>query len=166
MSKFRVEAGYLSFTQSSQHQVRSQIYQYHSVLPHPTLCSHVLPKPSGKIMIADLQGVRYNDPFDLNSGSYVLTNPSILSATHGGEYGSTDTGVEGISMFLINHNCNDVCKNFRMPYLADMKQHLYDSTAYKRRSIGMSTAYLKDNIFPENIRYYLIQALKKCYQSY
>ena len=117
-------------------------------------------------MIADLQGVRYNNAFDLNSGSYALTTPSILSATHGGEYGSTDTGVEGISMFLINHNCNDVCKNFRMPYLADMKQHLYDSTAYKRRSIGMSTAYLKDNIFPENIRYYLIQALKKCYQSY
>ena len=48
----------------------------------------------GELMIADLQGVRYDN-------HYVLTDPAIYK-----KYGITDTGVKGMFMFFHFHSCN------------------------------------------------------------
>ena len=71
----------------------------------------------GKIMVADLQGVRRPD-----LQSYLLTDPVILSNSAGGQYGCTDTGIEGISMFFLNHTCSEFCNFLQKPTLNDVKR--------------------------------------------
>ena len=67
----------------------------------------------GEMMIADLQGVR-------NDQTYQLTDPAMLSNTTGGKYGCTDTGVKGIAMFFLNHTCNQFCKGLNKPTIEDV----------------------------------------------
>ena len=93
----------------------------------------------GELMIADLQGVRDVD-------CYSLTDPVIMSLR--GDYGATDTGVEGMVMFFLNHECNDFCKHLPRPTAHDFLTHpllpraqvqacfqmasdMYNSTTYK-----------------------------------
>ena len=65
----------------------------------------------GQEMIADIQGVR------IPGGGYKLTDPAIMSTTN--KYGSTDTGVEGMAMFFLNHKCSNHCSgNPNEPTLA------------------------------------------------
>lgn len=69
----------------------------------------------GEKMIADLQGVRSVNLMGTMS-AYTLTDPVLMSCTvDGGHYGCTDTGVEGIAMFFINHQCNELCNNLPKP---------------------------------------------------
>ena len=116
-------------------------------------------------MIANLQGVRYNKDYNPNDGAYVLTDPCLLSNTYGGKYGSTDTGIEGMAMFFLNHHCNQYCDNILRPYLDAVKQELLYKTAKKRENIGTSTAYLKDLIFPPYVRDDLIQEFNLTFES-
>ncbi|XP_064395744.1 alpha-protein kinase vwkA-like [Halichondria panicea] len=119
----------------------------------------------GEKMIADLQGVRndtgYIPPYVLPSGSYILTDPCLLSNTYGGKYGSTDTGIEGIAMFFLNHTCTDFCINLRKPSLANIPKHMLDKALGIKSSIGTSTAYSHEITFPKDIRNTLITLFKR-----
>ncbi len=65
----------------------------------------------GQKMIADLQGVRSHSGY-----TYTLTDPVLLSNhTHGGQYGCTDTGVEGMAMFFLKHTCGHFCWQYPKP---------------------------------------------------
>ena len=66
----------------------------------------------GQMMIADLQGVKQDN-------GYLLTDPVILSDSGDGQYGCTDTGVEGMAMFFINHKCNLFCQTLPAPTFDD-----------------------------------------------
>ncbi len=108
----------------------------------------------GEIMIADLQGVRNDD-------AYILTDPCLLSGTHGGKYGCTDMGIEGMAMFFLSHTCNDFCNYIPKPSLANMPRHLLASAAVIKSSVGTSTAYSHEITFPEDVRDTLIPIFKQ-----
>lgn len=91
----------------------------------------------GQKMIADLQGAT-------NNGGYILTDPAILSL-QGKEYGATDTGVEGMAMMLLKHNCNSICKHLPKPTITDLYSciplsELQDCTRLLN-AVSDSTAY-------------------------
>ncbi len=108
----------------------------------------------GEIMIADLQGVRTDEAFH-------LTDPCLLSGTHGGKYGCTDMGIEGMAMFFLNHTCNDFCKNIPKPSLANVPQHLLARAAMMKLSVGTSTAFSHEITFPKDVRDTLIPVFKR-----
>ncbi len=54
----------------------------------------------GQLMVADLQGVRYDN-------EYVLTDPCILSVDR--NYGATDLALIGMALFFLTHQCTDFC---------------------------------------------------------
>lgn len=56
----------------------------------------------GNLVICDLQGGLYKN-------GAILTDPVVLSRTR--QYGPTDLGVNGISSFFSQHECNKFCKN-------------------------------------------------------
>ncbi len=126
----------------------------------------------GERMIADLQGVRNNPTYMYGSsvptnGSYVLTDPCLLSNTYGGIYGyeSTDTGVEGMAMFFLNHTCNLHCNNIPRPNLAAVAQQLLATTSGTRQAIGTSTANSREITFTNEIRSHLITLFKQMFAS-
>ncbi len=108
----------------------------------------------GETMIADLQGVRNDDAF-------YLTDPCLLSGTHGGKYGCTDMGIEGIAMFFLSHTCTDFCKSIPKPSLANIPKHMLDKALGIKSSIGTSTAYSHEITFPKDIRDTLITLFKR-----
>eukprot|EP00403_Amphidinium_massartii_P009691 CAMPEP_0178424154 /NCGR_PEP_ID=MMETSP0689_2-20121128/28063_1 /TAXON_ID=160604 /ORGANISM="Amphidinium massartii, Strain CS-259" /LENGTH=292 /DNA_ID=CAMNT_0020045781 /DNA_START=55 /DNA_END=933 /DNA_ORIENTATION=+ len=57
----------------------------------------------GQYLLCDLQG-GMKDTF------YILTDPVVLSRA-GGEYGVTDTGLEGMETFFAHHRCNRFCSS-------------------------------------------------------
>lgn len=95
-------------------------------------------KSKGQLMIADLQGVK-------EESAYFLTDPVILSLSK--EYGPTDMGVEGMAMFFITHECNDICKSFPRPSLGDIRynphvpQQLIEKCIMIRQREAGSTMY-------------------------
>lgn len=96
----------------------------------------------GKMMIADLQGVR-------DDSKFVLTDPAILSNTVGGlQYGSTDTGVEGIALFFLKHTCNQFCRGLSRPTLQDLL--VTGSALLQLNLISTSTAYSHEVKIPES----------------
>ena len=60
----------------------------------------------GQEMVCDLQGTR-------DGSGYHLTDPVILSLNN--TYGETDMGIEGMAMFFMNHECNDICRGWGRP---------------------------------------------------
>ena len=101
----------------------------------------------GELMIADLQGVRKDD-------SYLLTDPVIMSLS--GSYGATDTGVEGMAMFFLKHECGLFCNKLPKPTLRDFygvipQQHLQAAQSLLAQ-IQSSTTYRVETKFPQDIR--------------
>ena len=115
----------------------------------------------GETMIADLQGVR-------GERNYFLTDPVFLSCTHGGMYGCTDMGVEGIAMFFLNHKCNEFCDRLPKPSIrsAGFPQSQITAATELLRQISNSTAYSHELKFPVRIRETLIPAFKAIAQGY
>ena len=108
----------------------------------------------GETMIADLQGVR-------EEKAYYLTDPCLLSATHGGKYGRTDMGIEGMAMFFLNHTCTDFCKNIPKPRLRGISKQEIVTALKTQQLISTSTAYLHEISLPKEIRDVLIPAFKQ-----
>ena len=61
-------------------------------------------------MIGDIQGVKKP------GGGYKLTDPAMMSITN--QYGVTDTGVEGMAMVFLTHQCTPACSSLPKPTLA------------------------------------------------
>ena len=108
----------------------------------------------GMLMVGDLQGVKYTD-------GYILTDPVIMSVN--GEYGATDTGVEGMVKFFIQHECNAFCQHLPRPTVDDFLNHPQLSSHEVQacmETIGgtaSSTTYKYDLKFRAEIRVVLIQ---------
>ena len=115
----------------------------------------------GETMIADLQGVR-------GEKNFVLTDPVLLSCTHGGKYGCTDMGVEGMAMFFLNHKCNEFCDRLPKPSirLVGVPQSQLTAGTELLRQISNSTAYSHELKFPVYIREILISTFKAIAQGY
>ena len=99
------------------------------------------------IMVADLQGVRYDD-------HYLLTDPAILSLSK--SYGVTDTSVEGMAMFFLKHKCGCFCENLPKPKICDFrgiipKQFLAVAQSLQAQ-VHSSTTYIRECVFSEFIR--------------
>ena len=101
----------------------------------------------GELMIADLQGVRKDD-------SYLLTDPAIMSLS--GSYGETDTGVEGMAMFFLKHECGPFCDKLPKPTLRDfygvIPQPYLQAAQSLLAQIQSSTTYRVETKFPQDIR--------------
>ena len=98
----------------------------------------------GQQMIADLQGVRTDSEF-------ILTDPVIMSNTvDGGQYGCTDTGIEGIAMFFLRHSCNKFCNGFPRPTTHDVLST--PNAQFQLASLGTSTAYSHELKIPRDLR--------------
>ena len=112
----------------------------------------------GERMIADLQGV-YRP--DLNS--YLLTDPVILSVD--GQFGCTDIGVEGMSMFFLSHSCNEFCNFLPKPTLNDIARAVpqlqIDSATLLLQQLQYHTTYSHEQKFSPEIRAALIPVFKK-----
>ena len=108
----------------------------------------------GNWMIADLQGVRTSREQErIASVEYVLTDPAIMSNTvMGGEYGCTDTGVEGIAKFFLNHKCNRICNTYRRP---DNVPNITEANPLQ--SQFRSTRYSHELTLSEDVRIQAIQ---------
>ena len=120
----------------------------------------------GEMMIADLQGVRYENAFT-SMTTYILTDPVLMSGSvDGGCYGCTDTGVEGIAMFFLNHQCNDFCKKIPTPTIQTIFQALgipqsqIASVTQQLQQIVNATAYSRELKLPPDIRSRLVEPLK------
>ena len=117
---------------------------------------------NGEKMIADLQGVR-------SDRSYILTDPVLMSGTvNGKNYGCTDTGVEGIAMFFLNHKCNDFCSNLPKPTLQSLGIPPSQITAITQQlqQIFNATAYTHELKLPLHIRSGIVQPLKTIASRY
>jgi len=98
----------------------------------------------GQWMIADLQGVR-------TSTEYCLTDPVIMSnSLTGGQYGCTDTGVEGIAMFFLKHECNQFCDAYPKPTITDVLTT--DEAKLQIESLSTSTAYSHELKIPAYLK--------------
>ena len=101
---------------------------------------------SGEEMVSDLQGVR-------NQDSFKLTDPAMMSLSQ--KYGATDTGVEGMAMFFLNHKCNDFCQHLPKPTLAHfhriISQEYLKAAKTLMAQIRNSTTYKQEIIFPPSI---------------
>lgn len=103
---------------------------------------------NGEEMVADLQGVRRDD-------AYLLTDPAILSLSDA--YGTTDMGVEGMTMFFLSHTtCSSFCSNLPKPTVAHFDHiippHYRQSAQTLLRQLQRSTAYKGERRFPPEIR--------------
>ena len=116
----------------------------------------------GEKMIADLQGVRFDD-------GYTLTDPVLMSGSvNGRRYGCTDTGVEGITMFFLNHKCNEFCSNLPKPtlYSLGVPQSQIQSVTKQLQQIFNATAYSHELKLPFEIRSRLVEPLKSIAYGY
>ena len=101
----------------------------------------------GKMMIADLQGVK-------GDSKYMLTDPVILSNTEEGQYGCTDTGVEGMAMFFLKHTCNEFCSGLSRPTIRDVLTS--ESAQLQMGLISTSTAYSHELKIPRHLKQRMI----------
>jgi len=104
----------------------------------------------GQKIIADLQGIEANS-------QYILTDPAILSRT--GQYGSSDLGVEGMLMMLLNHTCNRFCGQLPKPDIQNIwlsiSQEQRQACMQAFRAMNNSTAYTWELVLPELTRHQL-----------
>ena len=108
-------------------------------------------------MVADLQGVR-------DGYTYHLTDPALLSNTHGGKYGCTDTGVEGMAMFFLKHTCNQFCQGLPKPTIGDVIGK--PEALAQLEMIMTSTAYTHELKFPAHIRQKMINVFPQVATRY
>jgi hypothetical protein len=98
-------------------------------------------------MITDIQGVR-------DSNGYHLTDPAILSLNN--RYGCTDMGIEGMAMFFINHECNDICRGWKRPRLSDfhgkIPQPILTSCQQMVYQVNNATSYMFELKFPPEVK--------------
>ena len=98
----------------------------------------------GEEMVSDLQGVR-------NPDSFKLTDPAMMSLSK--QYGATNTGVEGMAMFFLNHQCN--CQRLPKPTLADFHRIIppqyLEAAKTLMAQVGNSTTYKQEIKFPLSI---------------
>ena len=113
----------------------------------------------GQRMVADLQGVRRDD-------GYTLTDPAILSID--GTYGATDTGIEGMAMFFLHHECNSICNGLPKPTLWDLilniPQSQRASCEQLLRQVMSATTYTFELQFQPHIRAAVIQTFRQVAQ--
>ncbi len=117
---------------------------------------------NGEKMIADLQGVR-------GDMKYTLTDPVLMSGSvNGRRYGCTDTGVEGIAMFFLNHKCNSFCNTLPRPTLASLgiPHGQIQSVTQQLQQIMNATAYSHELKLPYGIRSRLVAPLKAIASRY
>ena len=111
-------------------------------------------RSKGHEMVADIQGVK------LPNGTYKLTDPAMLSVS--GKYGITDTGVEGMTMFFLIHQCTDGCKGLPKPTLAHFVGKIPDSMLQEALALqqlsGRGTTYSREAKFLPEIRSKLTEA--------
>ena len=117
---------------------------------------------NGEKMIADLQGVRFDN-------GYTLTDPVLMSGSvDGRRYGCTDTGVEGIAMFFLNHKCNQFCSNLPKPSINSLgiPQSQIGAVTQQLQQILNATAYSHELKLPYYIRSCLVEPLKTIASRY
>ncbi|XP_011409390.1 PREDICTED: alpha-protein kinase vwkA-like [Amphimedon queenslandica] len=108
-------------------------------------------KSKGEEMVADIQGVK-------NGSRYKLTDPAMLSVKM--EYGVTDTGIEGMAMFFLIHECSGPCKGLPRPTLAQFVGKIPDAMLQQALALqqlsARGTTYSRETKFPEAVRKALI----------
>lgn len=104
-------------------------------------------RSDSEVMVSDLQGVRKDE-------QYMLTDPAICSLAGG--YGETDTGVEGMIMFFLRHQCNEFCSTLPKPSLRDfigiIPQELLSQCKTLAAQIGSSTTYKVELNLPAGVK--------------
>uniref|UniRef100_A0A1X7UGV9 Alpha-type protein kinase domain-containing protein n=1 Tax=Amphimedon queenslandica TaxID=400682 RepID=A0A1X7UGV9_AMPQE len=75
-------------------------------------------KSKGEEMVADIQGVK-------NGNRYRLTDPAMISVKR--KYGATDTGIEGMAMFFLIHQCSGPCNGLPKPTMGHFVGKIPDS---------------------------------------
>uniref|UniRef100_A0A1X7UR93 Alpha-type protein kinase domain-containing protein n=1 Tax=Amphimedon queenslandica TaxID=400682 RepID=A0A1X7UR93_AMPQE len=105
----------------------------------------------GEEMVSDIQGVK-------NGSRYRLTDPAMLSVKR--EYGVTDTGIEGMAMFFLIHQCSGPCNDLPKPTLAQFvdkipNEMMQEALALQQLS-ARGTTYSHETKFPEPVRKALI----------
>ena len=118
----------------------------------------------GEKMISDLQGVRNDNP-----QSYTLTDPAMLSIA--GEYGVTDTGVEGMAMFFLHHTeCNSFCEDLPKPHVRDfigvIPERELSATMQQLKIIGSATSYTHELKFPPRVREGIATVFRRVARGY
>ena len=97
----------------------------------------------GQEMVCDLQGTR-------DENGYHLTDPVILSLNN--TYGETDMGIEGMAMFFMNHQCNDICKGWRRPEWESFKRRILReklaACQHMQSQVNNATSYRFEMKFP------------------
>ena len=123
----------------------SPLADYHPIMP--AFMHHSWCHTKGQVMVADLQGAKEDD-------SYKLTDPAILSLT--GDYGPTDTGIEGMAMFFLNHECSDICKTLRRPSLDHFESKippaLLSQCKAMQKRVANATSYTWEMKFPPELK--------------
>ena len=108
-------------------------------------------KSKGQEMVGDIQGVK-------NGSRYKLTDPAMLSATR--KYGVTDTGIEGMAMFFLIHECSGPCSGLRKPTLAHFVGKIPDAMLQGALALqqlsARGTTYTHETKFSEEIRKALV----------
>ena len=108
-------------------------------------------RSKGEEMVSDIQGVK-------DGSRYRLTDPAMLSVNR--EYGVTDTGIEGMAMFFLIHQCSGPCKGLPKPTLAQFAGKIPDAMLQEALALqqlsARGTTYSHETKFPEAVRKALI----------
>ena len=106
----------------------------------------------GQEMIGDLQGVKTTER------GYRLTDPAIMSTS--GQYGVTDTRIEGMAMFFLIHECSDICRGLPKPTLAQFVSKIPDSMIKAALALqqlsARGTTYNPETKFSDQVKQLLI----------
>ena len=115
----------------------------------------------GQEMIADLQGVH-------QLFNYHLTDPAMLSLSS--NYGSTDTGIEGMAMFFLNHECNSYCMGLKKPTLSDfvgkLSPGILTECKLMQQRVNTSTTFNWEMKFPQHVKPLVTQVFTRIAQRY
>ena len=115
----------------------------------------------GQEMIADIQGVH-------QLFNYHLTDPAMLSLSS--NYGSTDTGIEGMAMFFLNHECNNYCMGLKKPTLSDfvgkLSPGILTECKLMQQRVNTSTTFNWEMKFPQRVKPLVTQVFTRIAQGY
>ncbi len=126
----------------------------------PTFAHWTWVHTGGQLMVADLQGVRYDD-------KYVLTDPCILSVDR--NYGATDLALIGVALFFLTHQCTVSCRSLDIARKRPNQMRLGALEQYIQTHVHTSyqfpTSYLSKEDYeriPMEIREAIRAALVAC----